>query len=309
MNIIIGKYININSFFHRLDPRIKLIIHIMTMVLLFSMKFWFFFALLGSLIIFSFLITTKRPVYLLKLFKIPFFVILVLIIWNSFSIKPDSIIKTVNNITIPLDNQVKAFFENSIIWNVNNLNVFVLSYSSILSAAIAGLRIYLMIIATTILTFSTKQVFLTKAIEDILLPFKIIKLPVHVFAMIISIALRFVPTILEESNRIIKAQSSRGVDFKNGTPKDKIKSMITLVIPLFVIAFQRAEDLSHAMEVRGYDPYDKRTRYRVLKINWIDILIFLFITSALIFTFIYQANTFNILSHNPVWIQYTLIGI
>jgi energy-coupling factor transport system permease protein len=86
--------------------------------------------------------------------------------------------------------------------------------------------------------------------------------PVHIIALIISIALRFIPTLLEESQRIMKAQASRGVDFKNGNYKSKAKSLITLIIPLFVSAFAKAEDLGNAMETRGYDPYEKRTKYR-----------------------------------------------
>ncbi|SYV91053.1 Energy-coupling factor transporter transmembrane protein EcfT, partial [Mesomycoplasma hyorhinis] len=86
--------------------------------------------------------------------------------------------------------------------------------------------------------------------------------------MIVSIAIRFIPTLLLEASRIMKAQSSRGVDFKNGKKKDKAKSMITLIIPLFVLSFSRAEDLSNAMEVRGYDPYAKRTKYRKIRFQW-----------------------------------------
>ena len=128
-------------------------------------------------------------------------------------------------------------------------------------------RIFIMIISTTLLTSTTKPMSLAKGIEDLLLPLKLIKVPVHIIAMIISIALRFIPTLLEETQRIMKAQSSRGVDFKNGSIKSKVKALITLIIPLFVSSFTKAEELGNAMETRGYDPYAKRTRYRVLKIK------------------------------------------
>jgi energy-coupling factor transport system permease protein len=143
------------------------------------------------------------------------------------------------------------------------------------------MRIYSMIIITTVLTTTTKPIDITRGIEDLLLPLKLIRFPVHIVAMIISIALRFIPTLLEEAQRIMKAQASRGVDFKNGGPKSKIKSTITLIIPLFVTAFAKAEDLGNAMETRGYDPYLKRTHYRQYKIKLIDIFILLLVLSLL----------------------------
>lgn len=129
-----------------------------------------------------------------------------------------------------------------------------------------------MIIITTILTSTTKPIDLTRGLEDLMLPLKIIKFPVHIIAMIIAIALRFIPTLLEESQRIMKAQASRGVDFKNGGPRAKVKSTVTLIIPLFVTSFSKAEDLGNAMETRGYDPYAKRTRYRKYSIKYFDII-------------------------------------
>lgn len=124
-------------------------------------------------------------------------------------------------------------------------------------------RMYVMMVAMTLMIATTKPTALTRAIEDLLIPLKLIRVKVHIIAMIISIALRFIPTLLEEAQRIMKAQASRGVDFKNGNIKAKIKSLVTLIIPLFVSAFAKAEDLANAMEVRGYDPYQKRIRYRV----------------------------------------------
>jgi len=151
-----------------------------------------------------------------------------------------------------------------------------------------------MILTTSMLTATTKPLALTKAIEDILLPFKLIKVPVHIIAMIISIALRFIPTLLEEAQRIMKAQASRGVDFKNGGIKAKAKSMITLIIPLFVSAFAKAEDLGNAMETRGYDPYEKRTRYRAYPIKTSDIVTMIIVASLIILTILVRHNLFEV---------------
>lgn len=147
-----------------------------------------------------------------------------------------------------------------------------------------------MIISTTILTYSTKPFLLTRAIEDLILPLKLLFIPTHIIAMIISIAIRFIPTLLLEATRIMKAQSSRGVDFKHGKIKDKVKSLITLVIPLFVLAFSRAEDLSNAMDVRGYDVYAKRSRYRRLVFNKLDYLFALIFIALITLTVLMEMN-------------------
>ena len=116
----------------------------------------------------------------------------------------------------------------------------------------------------------------TLAIEDLLNPLKKIGFPSHELAMMISIALRFIPDLLDEAKRIMKAQASRGVDFSEGKLTDKIKAIISLIIPLFISAFQRAEDLANAMESRNYNPEAKRTRYKTLKWRRTDTLAFIF---------------------------------
>jgi energy-coupling factor transport system permease protein len=128
----------------------------------------------------------------------------------------------------------------------------------------------LMVIITTILTATTKPLDLTLGIEKLLKPFEVIGVPAHIIAMMISIALRFIPTLIEETQRIMNAQASRGVDLENGTLKEKIMAVLALIVPLFVSAFDRADQLANAMEARGYDPQRERTRYKVLQMTGID---------------------------------------
>ena len=123
---------------------------------------------------------------------------------------------------------------------------------------------------TTILTATTKPLQLTLGIEDLLKPFQVIHVPAHQIAMMISIALRFIPTLIEETQRIMKAQASRGVDMEEGKLMEKIRAILSLIVPLFVSAFQRAEDLAYAMEARGYIPDRPRTRYQQLKMHPAD---------------------------------------
>ncbi|WP_236630673.1 energy-coupling factor transporter transmembrane component T [Mycoplasma sp. ATU-Cv-508] len=153
---------------------------------------------------------------------------------------------------------------------------FTLSDRAIQLSLLIMIRIYIMILTTTLLTATTSPMALTRAIEDVLFPLRLVRIKVHIIALIIAIALRFIPTLLEEAQRIMKAQASRGVDFKNGNLKTKAKSLITLIIPLFVSAFTKADDLAYAMETRGYDPYEKRSRYRVYVPRWTDYLVVIF---------------------------------
>ncbi len=134
------------------------------------------------------------------------------------------------------------------------------------------IRILLMIGITSLLTISTMSTDINNGIEAILSPLKLIKIPVGVFAMLISLTLRFIPTLIAETRKIMNAQASRGVDFNEGSLKDKINQIISLLVPMFVISFKRAEDLSNAMEARGYIIGAKRTKIDELKFRWRDYL-------------------------------------
>ena len=136
-------------------------------------------------------------------------------------------------------------------------------------------RLLLMIMLTTCLTATTKPLDLTLGIEYLLTPLKRLHFPAHEVAMMISIALRFIPTIIEETMRIMNSQKSRGVDFEEGKLKEKIQAILSLVVPLFSVAFERAYELADAMEARGYIPGAERTRYRKLKYRIADYLFIL----------------------------------
>ena len=139
------------------------------------------------------------------------------------------------------------------------------------------LRLILMISLTMVLTSTTKPMDMTYAFEWYMTPLKVIKFPAHEIAMTLSIALRFIPTLLDETERIMKAQARRGVDFNRGGLFKRFGAVIALIIPLFVSALERSEELANAMIVRGYDPRAKRTRYRLLKFTWRDAIAFILI--------------------------------
>lgn len=255
-NIILGRYSPYNSFLHRMDPRNKIFCLITLMVAVFmSYSTWeLTFIVGGILALFVIALLLISHISIKQLFsslRALWFVILFLLI--------------VNCLVPPLGATIVAF-------SIGSFNIY---WDAILQSLKIVLRLILMISLSLILTATTKPLELTYALEWYLTPLKIIKFPAHEVAMTISIALRFIPTILGEVERIMKAQSSRGVDFKHGKISSRFKAIVSLIIPLFISAFQRSEELADAMEARGYDPKQKRTRYRILRFRLVDLFSFL----------------------------------
>ena len=151
------------------------------------------------------------------------------------------------------------------------IGTYGINYDAFFQVGYIFIRIVMMLMITMILTSTTSPMNLTYGLEWYMSPLKLVKFPAHIVAMTLSIALRFIPTLLDETDRIIKAQSSRGVDFQRGGFIKRFGAIISLIIPLFVSAINRSEELSNAMEARGYDPYAKRSRYRILKFHWKDL--------------------------------------
>lgn len=244
-----GKYTSYKTFFHRLDSRVKLIGLIIFMVSVFLsygtpyMNLTIYGAFFIILLAFS-LIARASFLTLFKSLKALWFMMLFLLIINIFlSNDTESMIL----FTIPIGNGVDVRLQAI----VNVVYIFI--------------RLLLVLMLTNILTATTKPMDLTNALEWLLFPLSLIKIPVHKFAMAISLALRFVPTLQEETERIMNAQASRGVDFKHGKFKEKIRSLISLIIPLFISAFLTSGELADAMEARGYDPDSKRTKFKTYR--------------------------------------------
>ena len=273
-SIAFGRYSSKNSFTHKLDPRNKIILVILLMVTIFlQFTNWSTTLIIsGILVIAVIIMMIISKVSLLELFKS------MAMMWLLM------IFLMIGYIFIPMSNYTHIAF------TIGNFNVY---WDAIYQCGYIILRIFMMLAFTMILTSTTKPMELTYGIEWYMLPLKVIKFPVSEIAMTLSIALRFIPTLLEETNRIMKAQASRGVDFTRGGLGKRLKAIITLIIPLFVSAIERSEELSNAMEARGYDPKAKRSKYRVLHFSYRDIIAFLII--LLIFTgvltlFIFDKN-------------------
>lgn len=243
-NMTIGRYMPYDSFIHRLDPRLKLGVLLILLVTIFFDAGFLGYAILGAFVTVIFYLSKLKLSYLLKSLKVMTFMMIFLLIVNLFVIKTGHVLIDIHG--------------------------FKIYDGALYQTLYIVIRLVLIISLTTVLTATTKPLDLTLGLEHLLSPFKKIGFPSSIVAMMISIALRFIPTLLEETQRIMKAQASRGVDFNEGTMKEKILSIVSLIVPLFISAFQRADELANAMESRGYHPDAPRTRYKQLKWNYYD---------------------------------------
>lgn len=315
-NITIGQYIPGNSWIYKMDPRIKIILTIVLMVAIFLLP-----SLISMLIavgvFFLMLLTTRIPI--LKMIKglkpvlvLLLFTFILQVIYNTegrllvsidfqigmyqcFMIVGVLIIYFLTKKYLPIRFlyfclmliavfAIQHFIKfDSFVWSNYKLDIY---ESGLEKGGFVMLRVVLMICITSLLTFSTMSTEINNGLSAVLSPLKLIKVPVGVISMMLSLTLRFIPTLLEETNKIMKAQASRGVDFSEGRLKDKIMQIISLLIPMFVISFKRAEDLANAMEARGYVIDGKRTKLDLLKLRAGD-YIALVITLAILGLSIY----------------------
>lgn len=247
-DITIGQYFPGDTFIHKLDPRIKiLIIGLFITSLFFINSFFPYIFIIGFIL--SVIIISKLPImFILKGLKPLMFIILITFSINVFMTKGE-ILYVIGPLTITKEGLTQAVF--------------------------MALRLILLITGTSLLTLTTSPIALTDAIEKLLNPFKKIGLPAHELAMMMTIALRFIPTLLEETDKIMKAQMARGADFESGNILRRAKNLVPLLVPLFINAFRRADELATAMEARCYRGGDHRTRLNELKLRGADILTFL----------------------------------
>lgn len=258
--LIIGQYVPGNSVIHRLDPRMKMILIFLFVIIVFFANNWQSYATL-TIFAFSAMFLTKIPLrFVLK----GLFPVWILIIFTFLL-----------HLIVTKDGQVLAEIFSFKIYTGGVAQGFAIS-----------LRFFLLIFVTSLLTLTTTPIEITDAIETLLGPLKKLKFPVHELALMMSISLRFIPTLMQETDKISKAQASRGLDFTTGPLKERIRAIIPLLIPLFVSAFKRAEDLAMAMEARGYHGDLGRTKLRELQIKGRDIFALIIFILVVILLFI-----------------------
>lgn len=258
-NFTLGRYMPLDSVIHKIDPRAKIVAMLLMLIAIFFPAGWFGYGIIFAVAAGTILLAKLSFNFIWKSMKPMLFMMVFLFVMNCLVIHTGFVVVTIFGLSIYSD--------------------------AILQTLYIIVRLLLMIMITTCLTSTTKPLDMTLGIEDLLKPFVRIGVPTHEIAMLISIALRFIPDLIDETTRIMKAQESRGVDLKEGKMKERIMAILSLVVPLFVSAFQRAEDLANAMEARGYAPGETRTRYKALKMTSKDYL-FVFVALAVLITMI-----------------------
>ncbi|WP_125607584.1 energy-coupling factor transporter transmembrane component T family protein [Lapidilactobacillus bayanensis] len=237
--MIFGRYYPGNSFVHRLDPRLKLVVNIMFIVLIFLIKHWYDYALLGGVVIAGVLLSGVSLKFFLRGLRPMLWLIL---------------------FTVGL----QLFFTSGqhVYWQWGVLS---LSQEGLINATYIALRFLLIIFMSTLLTLTTQPLAIADGMEYLIRPLKVVHFPVNDVALMLSIALRFVPKLMDETTKIMNAQRARGVDFNNGSLIKRVKALIPLLIPLMMSSLDIATDLTTAMISRGYRDGEGRTRYRILK--------------------------------------------
>ncbi len=307
-NIVIGQYVPGNSFLYKMDPRSKIIALVLLMISTFILQDVLHIGIMLSLV----LVLLKfggipvgriakglRPIMVLIIFTFTFQVlfvktgtllydrvldvtmynapILIALVFGYFFTK-----KYVKFKILYFALLVAAIISTMIYITPGNLlfNMSLMVYTDGVSGAFfIMIRLVIIVTLSTILTLTTKPTDLTLGLEQLLKPLSIIRINSEEIALIISIALRYIPTLLDEANKIMLAQASRGVDFTEGKVKDKVMQVISLLVPMFIISFKRSDDLANAMEARNFIPGHKRTRLHVL--SWRSMDTFVIIVSIL----------------------------
>ena len=262
-DVTLGQFIPSNSIVHKADPRVKIVLLVSFIVLIFC-AFNFVSLALVTVAVLGIIILSNIPVKMyFKSLKVIIVIILITSVLNMFYGTGDPI------------------------WQFGFLK---LTLSGIYRAVFVTVRIILLILISACLTFTTSPTDLTDAIERLMKPLKVFHIKVHEIAMMMTIALRFVPTLLEETDKIMSAQKARGADMESGGLIKKVKSMTPVLIPLFVSAFRRAYDLAMAMECRCYQGGDGRTRMKTLHIHRLDVFCIVF--TALVITGVVLCDIF-----------------
>ena len=263
-DITLGQYFPGDTIVHRLDPRTKILVVIIFIVALFLAVDWISYAVMFLITAMCIKLSSIRLKSLMKGLKPLVFIILLTGILNLFYTKEGTVL-----------------FD----WWI-----FTVTTGGIKRAFLMVVRIMLLVCGTLLLTYTTSPLALTDGLEMLLNPLKKIKVPVHEMSMMMSMALRFIPTLIEETDKIMSAQKARGADFETGKLTDRAKALLPLLVPLFVSSFRRADELAVAMESRCYHGGEGRTRMKQLHMHrrdWLALLLGALVLAATIVMNVY----------------------
>ena len=258
-DITLGQYYRTESVIHSLDPRVKLVATFAFIVSLFVANNFIGYVIAALFLAMVIYLSKVPPKFIFRGMKTIFFLLLLTMVFNLFLTPGTPIVS---------------------VWK------FTITQEGLKMAAMMAVRLVFLITGSSLMTLTTTPNHLTDGLERLLRPLRLFKVPVHEISMMMSIALRFIPILMEETDKIMKAQTARGADFESGNIIQKAKSLIPILVPLFVSAFRRANDLAMAMEARGYHGGEGRTRMRPLEYKRIDYIAYLILLLFVIAMFL-----------------------
>lgn len=252
-DIAFGQYYPTDSVVHRMDPRMKLFLTVLFVVAIFFVNTYFGFMLTAAVLLFIILLAKLPMLSVLKSVRAIIFIVIFAAVINLFMIS-----------------------DGEVLWSWRALQI---TDQGIHTTIKMTLRLVLLINGASLLTLTTTPVEVADGTESLMKPLRLIKVPVHDIAMIMSIALRFIPTLFEETNKIIAAQKARGASFDTGGLIARAKALLPVLIPLFVNSFRRADELAFAMDARCYNATENRTKMKVMKLGVADFVAFFLIAA------------------------------
>lgn len=256
-NITLGQFFPGNSIVHRLDARIKLVLTVAVIVLVFLVHTVIGYAVVFGFFALTILLSRLSIKYVLRGLKPLWFILVFTFVLNTF------------------------FYSGGT--ELFSWWILRVTQEGLTSAVRLAVRLIYLITATTLLTLTTSPIALTDGLESLLKPLKAIRFPVHELAMMMTIAMRFIPTLIEETDKIMKAQTARGAEFDSGNVLKRAAGMVPLLVPLFVSAFRRADELAFAMESRCYNGGKGRTRMKIMRLHYRDFVAAAFVSGLIVF--------------------------
>lgn len=249
-DVTFGQYYPVNSFVHKLDPRLKIVFLIAYIAITFVATNFYGLAVCFAIFLLMIIFSRVPLKSVLRSVKGVLFLLIFTAVLNVFFYKGDTVLWS---------------------WRFISITKEGLIYSAFLIC-----RLFLLVMGSAVLTLTTTPMSLTDGLESLLYPLKLIRLPIHELALIMSIALRFIPTLMDETEKIMNAQKSRGADFETGSVFSRAKAVVPILIPLLISSFRRAEELGDAMDARCYSGSKHRTKYKKLRFGWRDPIALLF---------------------------------
>ena len=259
-DITLGQYYRTESVIHALDPRVKIVGTFSFIISLFLVKNFIGYLIAGLFLVICIKLSNVPPKFIFRGMRAIFFLLLITMVFNLFLTPGEPLVS---------------------FWKIK------ITKEGIRLAIMMGVRLVFLITGSSLMTLTTTPNYLTDGLEDLLKPLKKVRVPVHEISMMMSIALRFIPILMEETDKIMKAQMARGADFESGSIMNRAKNLVPLLVPLFISAFRRANDLAMAMEARCYRGGEGRTKMKPLVYKRIDIIalavIFGYVVCCLVF--------------------------